>query len=107
MFKLFNLNFYLTGNMQPEFIAKRRFQLQEYLNAILMNPILASSLPAKKFVDPESYNQSFHGKRLNIEVMSRWYSFILFSAEISVQNAVLCLKTENHYVLGPSLGMNR
>ncbi|KAJ6636402.1 PX domain-containing protein kinase-like protein, partial [Pseudolycoriella hygida] len=73
------------GNMQPEFIAKRRFQLQEYLNAILMNPILASSLPAKKFVDPESYNQSFH--------------------DISVQNAVLCLKTENQYVLGPSLGM--
>lgn len=48
--------------MQPEFIAKRRFQLQEYINAILMNPILASSLPAKKFVDPETYNQSFHGK---------------------------------------------
>lgn len=52
---------FLSGNMQPEFIAKRRFQLQEYLNALLMNPILASSLPAKKFVDPESYNQSFHG----------------------------------------------
>ncbi|KAG4076373.1 hypothetical protein HA402_005816 [Bradysia odoriphaga] len=73
------------GNMQPEFIAKRRFQLQEYINAILMNPILASSLPAKKFVDPESYNQSFH--------------------DVSVQNAVLCLKAENHYVLGPSLGL--
>lgn len=49
-----------------------------------MNPILASSLPAKKFVDPESYNQSFH--------------------DIAVQNAALCLRTEAAYTLGKSLG---
>lgn len=27
-----------------------------------MNPILASSLPAKKFVDPDNYCTPFHGK---------------------------------------------
>lgn len=49
-----------------------------------MNPILASSLPAKKFIDPESYNQPFH--------------------DIAVQNATLCLRTESLYTLGQSLG---
>lgn len=74
-----------TGNMRPEFIAERRLALQNYLNIVLMNPILASSLPAKKFVDPESYNQSFH--------------------DIAVQNAALCLRTEGTYALGKSLGL--
>lgn len=49
-----------------------------------MNPILASSIAAKKFVDPESYNQSFH--------------------DIAVQNASLCLRAEGQFVLGQSLG---
>lgn len=49
-----------------------------------MNPILASSLPTKKFVDPDTYNQSF--------------------LEVAVQNAALCLRSENQYTLGPSLG---
>lgn len=73
------------GNMRPEFIAERRLALQNYINIVLMNPILASSLPAKKFVDPESYNQSFH--------------------DIAVQNAALCLRTEGAYTLGQSLGL--
>lgn len=50
------------GNMHPSFIAQRRFELQEYLKTILMNPILASSLTTKKFIDPEQYMQPFHGK---------------------------------------------
>lgn len=70
--------------MRPEFIAERREALQNYINIILMNPILASSLPAKKFVDPETYNQPFQ--------------------DIAVQNAALCLRTEGIYTLGPSLG---
>lgn len=70
--------------MRPEFIALRREALQKYINIILMNPILASSLPAKKFVDPETYNQPFH--------------------DIAVQNAALCLRTEGWFTLGPSLG---
>lgn len=71
--------------MRPEFIAERRLALQNYINIVLMNPILASSLPAKKFVDPESYNQSFHDN--------------------AVQNASLCLRTEGAYTLGKSLGL--
>lgn len=73
------------GNMRPEFIAKRQLALQNYINIVLMNPILASSLPAKKFVDPENYNQSFH--------------------DIAVQNAALCLRTEGIYTLGKSMGL--
>lgn len=52
------------GKMRPDFIAERRQALQEYINIVLMNPILASSLPAKRFVDPDSYSQSFHGKNV-------------------------------------------
>lgn len=70
--------------MRPEFIAQRLLALQNYINIILMNPILASSLPAKKFIDPESYNQSFH--------------------DIAVQNASLCLRAENLFTIGTSLG---
>lgn len=57
------------GNMHPSFIAQRRFELQEYLKTVLMNPILASSLTTKKFIDPEQYMQPFHGewkKKINL-----------------------------------------
>ncbi|XP_055859419.1 PX domain-containing protein kinase-like protein [Episyrphus balteatus] len=74
----------LIGNMRPDFIAERRQQLQEYIDTVLMNPILASSLPAKRFVDPDSYSQSFHDQ--------------------AVQNASLCLRTEGHYLLGQTMG---
>lgn len=70
--------------MRPEFIAERSLALQNYINIVLMNPILASSLPAKKFIDPESYNQPFH--------------------DVAVQNAALTLRTENLYTIGQSLG---
>ncbi|XP_021932004.1 PX domain-containing protein kinase-like protein isoform X3 [Zootermopsis nevadensis] len=49
----------LIGNMEREFIAERQTGLQNYLNLILMNPILASSLPVKKFLDPENYATPF------------------------------------------------
>lgn len=49
-----------------------------------MNPILASSLPAKRFIDPETYNQSFH--------------------DVAMQHAALALRSENLYTLGQSLG---
>lgn len=64
-YTLWYLNYQpISGNMHPDFIAKRFLALQEYINIVLMNPILASSLPAKKFVDPETYNQTFLGKIL-------------------------------------------
>ncbi|XP_053962468.1 PX domain-containing protein kinase-like protein [Anastrepha ludens] len=74
----------LFGNMRPGFIAERRQALQVYINAVLMNPILASSLPAKRFVDPDSYSQSFHDQ--------------------AVQNAMLCLRSEGIWTLGSTLG---
>ncbi|XP_039479630.1 PX domain-containing protein kinase-like protein [Drosophila santomea] len=74
----------IFGNMRPEFIAERKQALQEYINAVLMNPILASSLPAKRFVDPESYSQSFH--------------------DHAVQNAMLCLRNDATWLLGGSMG---
>ncbi|XP_017467159.1 PREDICTED: PX domain-containing protein kinase-like protein [Rhagoletis zephyria] len=74
----------LFGNMRPDFIAERRQALQIYINAVLMNPILASSLPAKRFVDPDSYSQSFHDQ--------------------AVQNAMLCLRSEGIWTLGSTLG---
>ncbi|KRG04585.1 PX domain-containing protein kinase-like protein isoform X2 [Drosophila mojavensis] len=70
--------------MRPDFIAERKEALQVYINTILMNPILASSLPAKRFVDPESYSQSFH--------------------DHAVQNAMLCLRNDTVWALGPTMG---
>lgn len=82
----------LIGNMEPDFIAQRQVALQvhiapflkkyptnshilsfhvsttylqNYLNVVLMNPILASSLSMKKFLDPENYTAPLHGNPAN------------------------------------------
>ncbi|XP_075217096.1 PX domain-containing protein kinase-like protein [Lycorma delicatula] len=47
------------NNLDREFIAERQAGLQKYLNIVLMNPILACSLPVKKFLDPENYTIPF------------------------------------------------
>lgn len=73
-----------VGNMHPDFVAKRLIALQQYINVVLMNPILASSLTCRTFFDPEVYNQSF--------------------ADLAIQNASLCLRNDGQYVLGLSLG---
>ncbi|XP_045476028.1 PX domain-containing protein kinase-like protein [Harmonia axyridis] len=49
----------LIGNFDPDFINERLKGLQKYLNLILMNPILVSSLPARSFIDPANYCQPF------------------------------------------------
>ncbi|XP_044744682.1 PX domain-containing protein kinase-like protein [Coccinella septempunctata] len=49
----------LIGNFDPDFINERLRGLQKYLNLILMNPILVSSLPARSFIDPANYCQPF------------------------------------------------
>ncbi|XP_055626068.1 PX domain-containing protein kinase-like protein isoform X2 [Toxorhynchites rutilus septentrionalis] len=72
------------GNMRPDFIAERLFALQKYINQVLMNPILASSLPTKKFIDPDSYSTPFH--------------------DLALQYASMSLRTEGAYTLGQSLG---
>ncbi|XP_022193241.2 PX domain-containing protein kinase-like protein [Nilaparvata lugens] len=47
------------GNFDREFIAERQAGLEKYLNLVLMNPILASSLPVRRFLDPENYSVPF------------------------------------------------
>ncbi|GJQ76117.1 hypothetical protein Trydic_g1865 [Trypoxylus dichotomus] len=49
----------IIGNMDPEFISERQQALQKYLNSVVMNPILVSSLPARSFIDPANYCQPF------------------------------------------------
>lgn len=47
--------------MRADFVHQRQLKLQSFINQVLMNPILASSLPTKKFIDPDSYSTPFHG----------------------------------------------
>lgn len=54
----------LIGNMQPSFIADRQMRLQNYLTELLKWPILANSLPVKKFLDPSNYSLAFHENAL-------------------------------------------
>ncbi|KAK4884313.1 hypothetical protein RN001_000584 [Aquatica leii] len=72
----------IIGNRDPEFISERQQGLQKYLNSVLMNPILVSSLPAKSFVDPANYCQPF--------------------SEIALQHVSLALRGEVGWeVVGP------
>lgn len=48
----------LIGNMDRTFIAQRQVELQNYLNTLLMNHILALSLPVRRFLDPQNYSVS-------------------------------------------------
>jgi len=47
------------GNMKPEFLVTRQLGLQEFMEKILSNLLLANSLPVKKFLDEENYSQNF------------------------------------------------
>ncbi|XP_019699346.1 PX domain-containing protein kinase-like protein isoform X2 [Harpegnathos saltator] len=67
----------IIGNMEPDFIAQRQIALQNYLNIVLMNPILASSLPMKRFLDPENYTAPLH--------------------EIALQQVSLALRSDANY----------
>nr|CAD7568597.1 unnamed protein product [Timema californicum] len=67
----------LLGNMDREFIAERRVALQNYLNIVLMNPILASSLSVKRFLDPDNYSTPFH--------------------ELALQHVSMALRSEANY----------
>lgn len=73
----------LIGNFDREFIAERQAGLQLYLNYILMNPILASSLPLKRFLDPENYSTSFQ--------------------EVSLQHVSMALRGEVDYEMVKAL----
>uniref|UniRef100_A0A3P9CKK5 PX domain containing serine/threonine kinase n=1 Tax=Maylandia zebra TaxID=106582 RepID=A0A3P9CKK5_9CICH len=49
----------LIGNMDREFIAERQRGLQTYLDTITQHPLLCSSLPVKKFLDPNNYSANY------------------------------------------------
>uniref|UniRef100_H3CMN3 PX domain containing serine/threonine kinase n=1 Tax=Tetraodon nigroviridis TaxID=99883 RepID=H3CMN3_TETNG len=48
----------LIGNMDRDFIAEQR-GLQAYLDSVTQHPLLSSSLPVKKFLDPNSYSANY------------------------------------------------
>ncbi|XP_011872171.1 PREDICTED: PX domain-containing protein kinase-like protein isoform X2 [Vollenhovia emeryi] len=73
----------IIGNMEPDFIAQRQIALQNYLNIVLMNPILASSLPMKKFLDPENYTAPLH--------------------EIALQQVSLALRSDANFEVGKAI----
>ncbi|KAK0168115.1 hypothetical protein PV327_001948 [Microctonus hyperodae] len=70
----------IIGNMDAEFIAQRQIALQHYLNVVLMNPILASSLSMKHFLDPNNYAAPLH--------------------EIALQQVSLALRSDANYEIG-------
>ncbi|CAD6238665.1 GSCOCG00008509001-RA-CDS [Cotesia congregata] len=70
----------IIGNMDVEFIAQRQIALQNYLNVVLMNPILASSLPMKHFLDPNNYAIPLH--------------------EIALQQVSLALRSDANFEIG-------
>ncbi|XP_015172656.1 PREDICTED: PX domain-containing protein kinase-like protein isoform X1 [Polistes dominula] len=73
----------IIGNMEPNFIAQRQLALQNYLNIVLMNPILASSLPMKKFLDPDNYTTPLH--------------------EIALQQVSLALRSDANFEVGKAI----
>lgn len=86
----------IIGNMEPDFIAQRQLALQNYLNIVLMNPILASSLPMKKFLDPDNYTTPLHGrlyKKMFTCIIYRYiacnFLFFLFFSRNSITASVI------------------
>nr|XP_027237297.1 PX domain-containing protein kinase-like protein isoform X2 [Penaeus vannamei] len=60
------------GNTDRDFINERKVALQKYLDNILSNELLASSLPVKKFLDPKSYSRNFQEEaRQNVHIVLR------------------------------------
>ncbi|XP_043287055.1 PX domain-containing protein kinase-like protein isoform X2 [Venturia canescens] len=73
----------IIGNMDADFVAQRQIALQNYLNIILMNPILASSLPMKHFLDPDNYTAPLH--------------------EIALQQVSLALRSDANFEIGKAI----
>lgn len=60
------------GNTDRDFINERKEALQKYLEGILFNPLLASSLPVKRFLDPTNYTRNFlEEARQNVHIVLR------------------------------------
>lgn len=94
--------------MRPDFIADRLIALQEFINQVLMNPILASSLPTKKFIDPDSYSTPFHGAFLRSYRNGWRYLQLTYSFHRS--RSAICVNVLTHgrrLYTGSIFGSNR
>ena len=52
------------GSTDRQFLVERQQGLQAYLDAILREPPLASTVEMKRFLDPHNYSVNFYGKSL-------------------------------------------
>ncbi|XP_021343288.1 PX domain-containing protein kinase-like protein isoform X2 [Mizuhopecten yessoensis] len=62
------------GNFSREFVAERQQGLQTYLNAVLAEPLLASCVFVKQFLDPDNY-------AVNIPVLALQHVSMVFRSE--------------------------
>eukprot|EP00794_Sanderia_malayensis_P006160 gene6160-6870_t len=62
------------GNMDSTFIQERKIGLQNYVNAILSNTLLANHIAVKKFLDPRNYSDE-------IEKMGQQQAAMFFRSE--------------------------
>lgn len=51
----------MFGNTERQFLNDRQQGLQEYLNAILKDPLLSNTLAIKRFLNPKSYSVNYYG----------------------------------------------
>ena len=54
----------MFGNTDKQFLNERQQGLQLYLNLVVKDPFIAASLALKKFLDPTTYSQDYHGQIL-------------------------------------------
>lgn len=60
------------GNTDRDFINERRVALQKYLEGLLSNSLLASSLLVRQFLDPKNYSRNFQEEgRQNVHLVLR------------------------------------
>ena len=52
----------LFGANDRQFLIERQQGLQEFLNAVLTQPLFSSALEVKRFLDPQNYSDNFYGK---------------------------------------------
>lgn len=65
-----------------------------------MNPILASSLSTKKFLDPENYTAPLHGKWLIVseDVLKKWLWSRLTNIKYNIEKHLCMLNICIYYV---------
>ena len=64
----------LFGNTDRKFLNERQEGLQAFINAVLADPLLAFSLPTKRFLDPENYPEDIQGMFVKIQPTIEYFS---------------------------------